>query len=78
MDLLFSMEDRAMDELTVQIKYNNNTFPFSAFDVQKALEHLFGINTDFEVKEVNEHSIEIPHKKEKPRACKCELAPSTP
>lgn len=75
MDLHFFMEDRTMDELTVKIKYNNNTSPFSAYDVQKALEHLFGLNTDFQVEEISQHNPEIPHIKEKQCVCKCECAP---
>ena len=41
-----------MNELIVKISYSDTTDHFSAFDVQKAMEHLFGINTDFNVEEI--------------------------
>jgi len=41
-----------MRELTVKIKYNNDTADFNAFDIQCALTSLFGINTDFKVEEI--------------------------
>ncbi|MBU1043965.1 MAG: hypothetical protein KJ915_06160 [Candidatus Omnitrophica bacterium] len=54
-----------MNELTVKIKYNNTTAPFSAFEVQKAMENLFGINTDFEVEEVYTETLGINNLNEK-------------
>ncbi|MFH1063363.1 MAG: hypothetical protein V1747_10860 [Candidatus Omnitrophota bacterium] len=63
-----------MNELTVKIKYDNTTAPFSAFEVQKAMEHLFGINTDFEVEEIYHDNLEISHLKEKRCNCQHECA----
>lgn len=58
-----------MNELIVKIKYTNTTAPFSAAEVQKAMQNLFGINTDFTVEEIYQDSFEINNLKEK--QCKC-------
>ncbi len=70
MELPFFKEEKTMDELTVKIKYSNNTAPFSAFEVRKAMEHLFGLNTDFEVEEVYNENLKINTLKEK--QCNCQ------
>jgi len=61
-----------MNELTVKIKYTNNTAPFSALEVQKAMEHLFGINTDFKVEEVYSENPKINSLKETQCTCQQE------
>jgi hypothetical protein len=63
------MEENTMNELIVKIKYTNTTAPFSAFEVQKAMENLFGINTNFIVEEVYPDNFPINNLKE--NQCKC-------
>jgi len=41
-----------MKELLIKVKYNNDTAEYTSLDVQRALENVFGINTDFEVERI--------------------------
>ena len=61
-----------MNELIVKIKYTHTTTPFSAADVQKAMEHLFGINTDFEVEEIHNPNDKNSYLKQKQCDCRQE------
>ncbi|MCQ9205609.1 MAG: hypothetical protein NG737_04780 [Omnitrophica bacterium] len=49
-----------MKELIVRIKHDNTTAEFSSRDVQYALVHLFGINTNFEVEQIESENSHQP------------------
>lgn len=55
-----------MKELIVRIKHDNTTADFNSRDVQYAMVHLFGINTNFEVEQIeieNSHQAMLVTKK---------------
>lgn len=60
-----------MKELIVKIKYTNTTGNFRPIDVQRALQHLFGINTDFEVVGVEEKKENETDFSNKPHSISC-------
>lgn len=41
-----------MKEFIVKIKHDNTTSSFTSRDVKHAMIHLFGINTNFEVEQI--------------------------
>jgi hypothetical protein len=48
-----------MKEIIVKIKYSDTSYPFSAFDVQKAMENIFGLNIEFEVEQIKPETTDI-------------------
>ena len=42
-----------MKEINIKVKHDNRDTEFTARDILYALEHVFGLNTNFEIEEID-------------------------
>lgn len=47
------MDEAKMKEINIKVKHDNKDTEFTIRDILYALEHVFGLNTNFEIEEIN-------------------------